>query len=395
VSINPTTVTICEGASTTLTATGGPAYLWSNSATSAVITISPNLTSNYSVTVTDANNCTASAAAAVTVIPTMVLAPVVTDISCNGSSDGAIQLGVSSGQSPYTFLWNTNSTVQNPAGLAAGNYSVTVTDNAGCTATTTATVIEPAPLVLDSSFNNPICANLNNNGAIALTITGGTIPYQYNWSTGDVMSSLLNLAPGNYTVTVTDEHNCSVSASFTLAYIYDFSVQTTTAATIKLGESANIGYTLNGNAGNYVSVWSPSASLSCVDCVSPVAAPNVTTLYQVEIKNDSGCVATDTVTVYVIPDYAVFVPTAFTPNNDGNNDVFKMYGNIQSIAFLDIQVYNRIGEKVFESQDHNFEWDGTFRGVLQNSSVYTWQMKLTFMDGHREELRKGTVTLIR
>ena len=108
-----------------------------------------------------------------------------------------------------------------------------------------------------------------------------------------------------------------------------------------------------------------------------------------------GCVATDKVNVTVMPDYSVFVPNSFTPNNDGNNDVFKMYGITGSIVFLEVQVFNRIGEKVFESQDHNFLWDGSYKGTQLSSAVFTWQMKLTFIDGHREELRKGTVTLLK
>jgi hypothetical protein len=72
-----------------------------------------------------------------------------------------------------------------------------------------------------------------------------------------------------------------------------------------------------------------------------------------------------------------------------------MYGNTNAIDFLEIQIFNRLGEKVFESQNHDFSWDGSYKGVLLSAAVFTWQMKLTFIDGHREELRKGSVTLLR
>ncbi len=393
--INPTAVTICNGDNTTLTANGAPGYSWSNAANTAAITVSPTTSTTYTVTVTDSNTCTGSASATVTVVPTMVLSSVNTDISCNGAGDGAINLIVSSGQPPYAFLWSNSSVSEDLLNIAPGNYVVTVTDNAACSSTASVVITEPSALALTSSFTNPSCETNGADGSITLNINGGTLPYQYSWSGGVGSASLLNIAPGNYRVTVSDANSCTVVAAFSLAYVYDFSVQATPPVTIKLGESTTIGYTLAGNAGNYNAFWSPSATLSCIDCVSPTATPNVTTLYQIEVKNDAGCVVIDRVAVTVIPDYSVFVPNAFTPDNDGNNDFFKMFGITKSIVFLEIQVFNRIGEKVFESKDHDFAWDGTYKGVLLNPSVFTWQMKLTFIDGHREELRKGSVTLLR
>ncbi len=393
--INPSAVAICAGVSTTLTASGGGNYVWSNAANTASITASPAATTNYAVSVTDANNCTATSSATVTVIPTMILALTQTQIACNGNADGAINLTANSGQSPYNFLWNTGVTAEDPNSLTPGNYAVTVTDNAGCTATISTNITEPAALVLVSSSTHPTCLTNGNDGTITLNLSGGTLPYQFNWSNGAGTANLLNVAPGNYDVTVSDANNCTAGAAFTLSYVYDFSVQASSSVTIKLGESSQIEYLLTGNAGNYTAFWNPSSTLSCSDCVTAIAAPNVTTLYQIEVQNDAGCVASDTVRVSVIPDYSVFMPTAFTPDNDGNNDVFTMFGNKNSIVYMLIQIFNRSGEKVFESLDHNFVWDGRYKGVLQNPSVFTWQMKLTFIDGHHEELRKGTVTLLR
>ena len=327
---------------------------------------------------------------------TFVLQLLVTNISCaTDTVGGALNTVIIGGQPPYNFLWNTGVTAEDPNSLTPGNYAVTVTDNAGCTATISTNITEPAALVLVSSSTHPTCLTNGNDGTITLNLSGGTLPYQFNWSNGAGTANLLNVAPGNYDVTVSDANNCTAGAAFTLSYVYDFSVQASSSVTIKLGESSQIEYLLTGNAGNYTAFWNPSSTLSCSDCVTAIAAPNVTTLYQIEVQNDAGCVASDTVRVSVIPDYSVFMPTAFTPDNDGNNDVFTMFGNKNSIVYMLIQIFNRSGEKVFESLDHNFVWDGRYKGVLQNPSVFTWQMKLTFIDGHHEELRKGTVTLLR
>ncbi len=394
-SITPASDVICMGNSSTLTASGGTAYGWSTNESTAAIIVTPTANTTYTVTVTDVNTCSATATANVTVVPTMVLATAVTNISCNGNNDGAISLNVSSGQSPYNYAWSTNATTANISGLAAGTYSVIVTDNAGCTATTQASLTEPALLVLTSSYVNPTCKTVSDNGSITINVTGGTTPYQYNWSTGASTAGLVGVGEGNFDLTVSDAKNCTVSSAFVLAYIYDFAANTTANVSIKAGETATLDVMVIGNAGNFSILWNPAATLSCADCANPVAAPNLTTVYNVEIKNDSGCSAIAQTTVTVVPDYTVFVPNAFSPNNDGNNDVFKMFGNIKNIAFLEVQIFNRIGEKVFESEDHEFAWDGNYKGVIQAPGIFTWQMKLTFLDGHKEELRKGSLTLLK
>ena len=400
VAVNEThTSALCNGASDgsiNITSSGGTpsyTYLWND----AVITEDrTNISAgNYSVVVNDLNSCTATLAVIISEPAVLTAVEMHSNASCLGYTDGVILITVSGGTSPYGYLWDDGTVNLNRNNLGAGTYTITVTDNNSCTVSTLALVTEPAGMALSSSFNNPTCETNNFDGSILLNVTGGSLPYHFDWSNGSVQSNLLSVAPGNYSVTVSDANNCTIGSTFSLAYIYDFTVQATPMATINIGESTTLGYTLTGNAGNYVSVWSPASTLSCADCVAPISAPNVTTLYQIEIRNDAGCIATDTVTVLVIPDYSIFVPNAFTPNNDGNNDVFRLFGNIKTIAYLDIQIFNRIGEKVFDSQDHNFGWDGTYKGVLQNPSVFIWQMKLAFLDGHREELRKGSVTLMR
>lgn len=393
--ISPSPDTMCLGVSTTLTANGGVSYAWSNNTNGATVTVSPVTNTVYSVTATDINSCTGSVSSAVVVIPAMILDTTGTEVACNGGNDGAINLSISSGEAPYSYLWNTGASTQNVTGLAAGNYTVIVTDNAGCTATIGTTITQPAVLQLSSSSDNPTCETVAANGTITLSITGGNFPYQYNWSGTGGGNQLTNLAPGNYSVTVSDAHACSVSSAFTLAYIYNFTVQASPGVTISLGKTAMLGYSVSGNAGTLVSEWGPGNSLSCNDCNSPISSATVTTLYQIEVTNDSGCTAVDTVTVTVVPDYSLFVPNAFTPDNNGNNSVFKVYGNTEAIEYFDVQIFDRAGEKVFESHDYSFAWDGTYRGAKEMPGVFIWQMKVTFTDGHSDELRKGSITLLR
>ncbi len=369
------------------------AFLWNDGTTTQNRTGVP--AGSYSVSATDVNSCIISLTinvaepVAVTVIETH------TNVTCSGYNDGTAALFVSGGTPSYTYLWDDGVTLQNRTNLAAGTYSLTVSDNHLCTASFSVTITEPSGMNLSSSFVNPTCEMNTADGSITLNVTGGSIPYQYHWSNGSASSNPVNLLPGNYLVTVTDANNCSLGAAFSLVYQFDFSVDATPSTTISFGETTVLGYTLTGVSGNYTNVWNPSGSLSCADCASPVASPSNTTLYQIQVTNDAGCTASDTLTVYVVPDYTIYVPNAFTPNGDGNNDLFEIYGKVKSLEFLHVQIFNRWGEKVFESYDHSFSWDGTFKGVLQNPGVYVWQLKLTFLDGHREDLRKGTVTLIK
>jgi gliding motility-associated-like protein len=305
-----------------------------------------------------------------------------------------INLGISGGQSPYTYLWNTNANLEDISGLSKGNYYVTVADNAGCTATDSASIAEPAPLVLTATYSNPTCESNAGDGGITLFVTGGTPPFQYVWNSGLTDSAFAHLLPGNYTVRVADASGCLADTAFVLAYQYSYSVQATPAVTIKMGESTTLGYTLTGNAGNYVNIWSPGAGLGCTDCTAPTASPNQTTLYKIEVKNDVGCIEWDTVTVNVIVDYGIYIPNVFTPDNKGNNDVFRIYGNLNAIVYMDVQIFDRWGELVFSSTDVNFEWDGRFKNVKQNSGVYMWQMKTVFLDNHND-WRQGGVTLLR
>ena len=89
------------------------------------------------------------------------------------------------------------------------------------------------------------------------------------------------------------------------------------------------------------------------------------------------------------------VPDAFTPNGDGNNDYFQIYGNLEGLVFMEVQIFNRWGELVYQSNDGHFHWDGVYKGVLQLPQVFVYQIKLVYLDGHNPGLKKGSVTLIR
>ncbi len=350
----------------------------------------------YSVVVNDVNLCSASLSIIISEPTQIVVVEAITNASCATYSDGSIVVNVAGGIPPYNYTW-LGSTNQSAvmSGVGEGSYSVTVTDNNGCSLSETYVVVEPNGMTFSDSYVNPTCVTNPNDGSISIQVSGGLQPYTFQWSNAAAQTNPSALGPGVYSVTMTDANNCSLSSTYVLSYQYVFTVEATPDVTINFGESTTLGFTVTGAPGSFENVWSPSGSLSCSDCVSPVSSPQVSTTYQVEVTNNAGCVATDLVKVTVVPNYDVFVPNAFTPNGDGNNDVFTIFGNIKALALLNIQIFNRWGEKVYESSDHRFEWDGSYKGELQNPQVFTWQLRLTFLDGHMDELRVGTITLVR
>jgi len=194
--------------STTVAATGGTlpfTYNWSDGQTASTAT---SLTAGtYTVTVTDANGCADQVSAVINQPTALSATTIVSNVSCNSGSDGAISMTVLGGTPNYTFNWSNGATTQNLVNLVAGSYIVTITDANGCTLTQNASVSEPAPLNLATTFSDVTC-NAFGDGAAGANVTGGTMPYSYNWSTGNTTDSITGLVPGTYTVTIIDANNC-------------------------------------------------------------------------------------------------------------------------------------------------------------------------------------------
>jgi hypothetical protein len=199
-----------------LTVSGGTTpytYAWSNSAVTQ--DLSDLGAGTYDVTVTDANGCTATTSVDVEEPAILSASAVATNVSCNGGTNGAIDLTVTGGNPPYTYAWNNSATTEDLSGLTAATYSVTVTDSKGCTATETVDVFEPIILEANGVGTNESCAG--NDGSINLSVLGGNPPYTYAWSNTATTEDLSGLAPGTYSVTVTDTKGCTATESITIS----------------------------------------------------------------------------------------------------------------------------------------------------------------------------------
>ena len=374
--------------------TPGYTYLWNGVLLSEDITGIP--AGSYSVIVTDNNLCSASINDILIDEPLQFnLSGIIEDVSCNGYADGAVTLSASGGTPAYSYLWNDGATSVVRSDLEPGTYSIIATDNNSCTASISVMLTNPPGLSVSSEELNPTCRNNGGDGSIVLNVSSALPPYEFNWSNGSDDRENRNLEPGNYSVTVTDANGCFEEYSFTLTYQYDFSVHASDSITIMLGETAMISYTIMGEAGHFSSIWSPEESLDCMDCDEAIASPIATTVYSVTAINDLGCFAVDSVTVFVKQANEVLVPNAFTPNGDGQNDEFQIFGSFDAVRHFEVQIFNRWGEKLFESFDRNFKWDGTYRGKLLPPDVYVYHIRMVFTDNIPDRFKKGSVALIR
>jgi len=188
-------------------------YLWSNGATSSSLSnLSPN---TYIVTVTDSIGCTNNTSVTINALncPTFDVSVNSIDASCNDSANGRLIINsVQNGTSPYTYLWSTGITDSVANNLTSGNYSLTVTDNNGCPFNETYTINAPAALSATSIITNTSSVNAND-GSIELTISGGILPYSFDWSNNANTQNIYSLPIGNYNLTIVDNNNCQLTLS--------------------------------------------------------------------------------------------------------------------------------------------------------------------------------------
>jgi len=196
-------------------------------------------------------------------------------------------------------------------------------------------------------------------------------------------------------VTITNQYDCELIDSVVIDNSGTPPVLGITANpdTIYIGESSLLNATQNDD---YVYTWSPENTLSNSTIYNPIATPEVTTDYSLSISDGSGCTNNALITIVVLNPVCeepfVFMPNAFSPNGDGENDILKVEG--RTIDEFYLAIYDRWGELVFETTDPSKGWDGNFNGELSEPDVYGFYLKLKCINGE-EYFKKGNITLLR
>lgn len=226
----------------------------------------------------------------------------VSNVSCNGASDGLIDITISGAQGNITYLWNDGITTEDRNGLQAGTYTVTVTDDieANCTFQQSFTVTEPAALKITGIVTNATTPG-GSDGAITLNmVSGGTMPYSYLWSSGATTKDISNLMAGTYTVTLTDAHNCTLSDTFFVADA-DCQIQVFPSDPAICSNSGSGIQLVVTALGATAFEWSPASGLNATTGVSVIATPVATQAYTVTATNLLNCSATVIVKVNPLP----------------------------------------------------------------------------------------------
>jgi hypothetical protein len=295
-----------------VTASGGVApytFIWSGG---TVVTTSPSSTASalaagtYLVTATDANGCSAIQTIVISQ-PTNVVVEMIASLneSCPANNDGKLTASATGGMPGYTYLWSNGNTGNMGTNLMAGvTYVVTVTDQNGCTATTSGTITEPLLLTAAAtvtSVHNGFSVSCNGgaDGTAMVNTTGGTAPLTYLWSNGSADKTASGLTAGTYTVTVTDSHGCTATASVTLTQPTPMAnvISNIVNANCAGGDNGSATATASGGVGPYTFAWSYGFTQS------GVSTSNATGLaaggYNVTVTDANGCT---TVTAFEIAD---------------------------------------------------------------------------------------------
>ena len=285
---------ICEGSSTTLTVSGANLYTWSNNMTGDNITVSPTTATTYTVT-GEIGTCTATATVTVSVTTPPTATVATTDVLCNGGSTGTATITAAGGAAPYTYYWTSGATTDTANNLNAGAYFVTVTDANNCTVTDTAIIAEPAALTASIAVTDVLCAG-TATGTTTATVTGGTTPYTYSWSTNPAQTTATatNLEAGTHMVTVTDANGCTTTETAVIAEPAT-ALAITTSATDALCFGAADGtasVTATGGTGAYTYNWSTTPAQTTDNATGLTAGT-----YTVTVTDANGCSATETVII--------------------------------------------------------------------------------------------------
>jgi len=381
-SINSNATTICSGNTLTISASGGPSYSWSTGSTNNPLIVSPSVTTTYSVIVSDVCGSD-TASVTITVNPTPVALITGNTSICIGDST----ILTASGGTSYS--WNTGST--NSAIIiiptSSNTYSVIVS-NSTCTNNASINVtVTPSPSVNLTGTNN-IC----NGQTATLIASGGT---NYVWSTGLTNNSIVvsPSATTTYSVIVSDvcgsdtaSLSVTVSSPFSQFSFNTIDIDTcNSVSTVQFTDNSTNAnsWVWNFGDGNLSSNQNPSHIFSSGNYLVTLIS-----------NNTLGCSNTtqQNINILSVSPSPLFIPNAFSPNGDNENDLLHIYGIcIKEIKLL---IYNRWGETVFETTKITDSWDGTFNGEKLHSQVFTYLCKITTTTGS-EVMRKGNITLVR
>lgn len=324
-------------------------------------------------------------------------------ITCNDTDGAAIEIRGTGGwaEESFKFDWSNGLQGKQLTQLAATTYSVTLTDENNCTTSRDFLIEQDLPINIDSvEMLLPTCHNSADGMIEMIEIKNGTPPFLYSLNERPAQSTPFfeNLKGGEYRINVTDSKNCVTQKRIDLQAPPKLEIHAIDLDTVLIaGQSTNLLANVSPTDEIHYN-WTPSTYLSCTDCPSPTAKPIKDIAYTLEIFNDFGCAIATTKSIKVLQKRPVFVPNAFSPNADGNNDEFKIFLGPTIKFAKELQIFNRWGQLMHhaKNQDNSTSlvWDGTFQGKQVDSGVYIYVAEV-ILDNGNSEIYKGDFFLLK
>lgn len=322
-------------------------------------------------------------------------------IAADGEScvDSIFSLTAESATLSADYLWNTGATDAEILAQTAGSYAVTLTDENGCTATDEMTVSPSAPVDFTLISENVSCFDADDGQILIENISGGNAPYISEISaTDENIDDFNDLPAGIYTVTVTDTNGCTAVREIILTEPESlFADILVPQPEIYVGDTLTLSVATNATLAQIS--WNDTPRLNCTTCPTPLLTAVESMPIFVTVTDENGCSTTTSTQIQVLPrSRKIFVPTAFSPNDDGINDVFYINADERVSQITRMQVYDRWGNLFFTNENINANepaagWNGTVNGKPADSGVYVWFAEIIFADGSKETI-SGDMSLL-
>ncbi len=409
----------CQGDSDgmiTIAASGGTpgyTYLWGDGTTGPIIAGLP--AGQYDVTITDANFCEEPKNITVgepDMFEILVDSAQLQQVLCPADSSGIIVVfprGGNAGIIDYQWTDNVSSSSVG-VNLKAGSYSITATDPKGCTDDILVTLDQPDPIEFDlGDIVEPQCFGFQTVVTIDTAFGGNGPLYEFSVNNGPkrpIQAAIPVLGGQSALITVFDRSGCRAEEDIIINQPAQIVVDLGDDQEIQLGESLEIDPFIGSILPVDSIVWQPLTDLVCMDssfCLDVTVAPLESQTYSLTIFDINGCSGSDDILVEIDKNRNVFIPNAFSPNGDGNNDTFKPYvgPGVENVNFF--RVFDRWGEVLYSSDNLTTKylpdplddsgWDGTLNGKRMNPGVYVYIIQVQFVDG-QVLLYRGDITLL-
>lgn len=390
-----------DGSIEVMTNEANSTFEWSNGSTSN--TVDSLIAGTYAITATNANGCKDTLNLDINQPnqPLQASIEILSSIQCFGGSDGKLSVDIDGAGSTFSYNWNVEATSATIENLNAGNYTVQITNEKGCVATDSIVLQQPENLEFIYATKDIGCLDVPNAGQIIITDTKGANP-PFNFSVDGVQFTpqpiIGNLNEGVYKLTIQDANDCEWNETVEIIGPPILMVDLGEDVVVDLGTSITL--TANTNGENVEYTWQSTDSLSCTNCPEVTLTPFNAATYAVQIFDPlTQCSAADEITVFVDKTRNVFIPNVFSPNGDGQNDTFTIFGGNDVEKVLQFKVFSRTGALVYELADflpnnNQIGWNGIANGTALASGLYVYFAEIQFIDGAVEQFT-GDVMLVR